>query len=134
MFVYDNLGLLVAGAFTVGVTGHFTARWRHRHRYFALRDVYEGALRDARESGGDTSAVVRWQELQREFMRASLPRWLDGFGRRLLLMTKVCGALTLVALFFKAPLERREAIRQASARSAVEAAASRHAMPATARR
>lgn len=108
MWFYENLGLIVGGVFVAGLSGHFTSRRRHRRSYVALRDAYELAVREVRESGGDADALVRGQELHREFMRAYYPGWFEGFGRRLRIMAKVCAALTLLAFFLKGPIERGE--------------------------
>ena len=118
MFVYDHLEPLVGAVFVAGISCHFLTRWRQRRRYAALRAAYESAVEDVHRLGGQPAAVVRWQELQREFMRAWLPGWLDGLGRRLAGTAKTCAVLMLVAFFFKAPIERREALRLAKARPA----------------
>ena len=108
MWFYENLGLIIGGVFVAGLSGHFTSRRRHRRSYVALRDAYEEAVREVRESGGDADALVRGQELHREFMRAYYPGWFEGFGRRLRTVAKVCAALTLLAYFLKGPIERGE--------------------------
>ncbi len=113
MLVYDHLGKLLIGLFATGVAVHFARRHHERLRYGALRAAYEAALRDARDSGADPAAIVYLTELHREFMRAWCPTWLDGFGLRLRFMAKLCAALALVALFLKAPLERRKASTKA---------------------
>ena len=117
MFVYDHLEPLVGAVFVAGISSHFLARWRQRRRYVALRAACEDAVHVASLRAGDPVAMVRLQELHREFMRAWLPGWLDGLRRRVVITAKTCAVLTLVALFFKAPIERREAARHALARS-----------------
>jgi len=107
MFLYENLGRLLSGLFATGMAFHFVRRHHERRHYAALRAAYEVAVRAAQMSGADPAAIVDLSELHREFMRASFPAWFDGIGRRLLLMAKVCTALTLATLFLKAPLERR---------------------------
>jgi hypothetical protein len=119
MFVYDHLEPLVGAVVVAGISSHFLARWRQRRRYVALRAACEDAVHVASLRAGDPVAMVRLQELHREFMRAWLPGWLDGLGRHLAGTAKTCAVLMLVAFFFKAPLERREAARQALARSAI---------------
>lgn len=108
MWIYENLGLIIGGVFIAGLGRHFTSRRRHRRSYVALRDAYEAAVREVRESSGDSAALVRGQELHREFMRAYYPGWFEGFGRRLRTVAKVCAALTLLAYFLKGPIERGE--------------------------
>ncbi len=49
MWIYENLGLIISGIFIIGLSGHFTARRRHRRSYVALRDAYEEAVREVRE-------------------------------------------------------------------------------------
>ena len=118
MFVYDHLEPLVGAVFVAGISSHFLTRWRQRRRYVALRAACEDAVHVASLRAGDPVAMVRLQELHREFMRACLPGWLDGLGRRLAGTAKTCAVLMLVAFFFKAPIERREALRLAKARPA----------------
>jgi len=124
MWVYENLEFVIGGVFVVGLGRHFAARWRHRRSYLALRGAYQDAMREVRETGGDSGALVRGQELHREFMRAYFPSWFEGFGRRLRSTAKLCAALTLLAFFLKGPIERgeAEAARKAQARAAAAAA------------
>ena len=115
MFVYDHLEPLMGAVFVAGISSHFLTRWRQRRRYVALRAACEDAVHVASLRAGDPVAMVRLQELHREFMRAWLPGWLDGLGRRLAGTAKTCAVLMLVALLFKAPLERRASARNARA-------------------
>ena len=137
MWIYENLGLIISGIFIIGLSGHFTSRRRHRRSYVALRDAYEEAVREVRESGGDAAALVRGQELHREFMRAYYPGWFEGFGRRVRTMAKVCAALTLLAFFLKGPIERGEeeyARKQAHAATAAKTGNGRLAKAGAAQR
>jgi hypothetical protein len=120
MWVYENLEFIIGGVFVAGLGGHFAARWRHRRGYATLRRAYENAVREVRDTGGDPAALVRGQELHREFMRACLPGWFDGFGHRLRMMAKLCAGLTLLAFLLKGPIEHGEATaaRKAQARAA----------------
>jgi len=124
MWVYENLELVIGGVFVAGLGRHFAARWCDRRSYLALRRAYEEAVREVREAGGDAAALVRGQELHREFMRAYFPTWFEGFGRRLRSTAKLCAALTLLAFFLKGPIERgeAEAARKAQGRMAAGAA------------
>jgi hypothetical protein len=123
MWVYENLEFIIGGVFAAGLARHFAARRRHRRSYLALRRAYEDAVQEVRETDGAASAVVREQELHREFMRAYFPTWLEGFGGRLRSTAKLCAALTLLAFFLKGPIERgeAEAARKAQARAAAAA-------------
>jgi hypothetical protein len=84
-----------------------------------------------RRLGGQPAAVVRWQELQREFMRAWLPGWHSGLGRRAWFITRACAVLVLIVMLAKASVARREArTRHASARFGLSAADSISGRPA----
>jgi hypothetical protein len=69
--------------------------------------------------GGQPAAVVRWQELQREFMRAWHPGWFSGAVPSGLRIARFCALLTIAALFLRAPLVRRESQRRADTRGHV---------------
>jgi hypothetical protein len=108
MFVYDHLGATVGGLYAAGLLAHFVRRWVARRRYAALRAAYESAVEDVHRLGGQPAVVVRWQELQREFMRAWLPGWFSGAVPSALRMARLCALLTIAALILRAPLFRRE--------------------------
>ena len=119
MFVYDHLGATVGGLYAAGLLAHFARRWVARRRYAALRAAYESAVEDVHRLGGQPAAVVRWQELQREFMRAWLPGWFSGAVPSALRIARFCALLTIAALFLRGPLVRREAQRQGATRGHV---------------
>ncbi len=105
---YEHLEFFVFGLFASGIALHFPVRRMERQRYLVLRNAYEDAVRDARESGGDPAAVVREAELQRAFMNSWLPGWFHGFGGCVVRWSKYAAVFTLVALFFKGPIMRGE--------------------------
>ena len=80
LWFYEHLDLFVFGLFASGITLHFVVRRMERQRYLVLRNAYEDAVRDSRESDGDPAAVVREAELHRAFMNSWLPGWFHGFG------------------------------------------------------
>lgn len=96
MFVYNNLGSIVAGVFVAGVAAHFLRRWRERQFYVDFRDAYEASVRRVHETNCAPAAIVRCKELEREFMRLSFPPWFWGFGRWVWAVAKVCAAVALV--------------------------------------
>jgi hypothetical protein len=104
LWFYENLEFIVFGIFVLGVALHFLVRQMERQNYLELRAAYEEAVREARDSHGEPSAVVRRIELHRAFMHSWLPGWFDGFGRCLGRWLKVCAVFTLIAYFFKGPI------------------------------
>lgn len=125
MWVYENLELCIGGVFAAGVVEHFLRRWRHRRRYRVVRDAYERAVRRVQATDCDPAAVVRYTELERDFMRAWWLPWSYGLRVRIWKMLKLCAALTLLAFVLKGPIERSEAQRS-SAHSRASSAARRH--------
>ena len=106
---YGHLEMFVLGLFATGIALHFLRRRGDRRLYLELRDAYEDAIRETRESGGAPSAVVREAEFQRSFTRSGMPGWFEGFGPTLARWAKYCAIATLLALFLRGPILRGEA-------------------------
>ncbi len=104
LWFYEHLEFFVLGLFASGIALHFAVRRLERLRYQVLRDAYEEAIRDSRESDGDPSALVREAELHRAFMSSRMPGWFDGFGGCVVRWVKYCAVFALVAYFFKGPI------------------------------
>src|SRR5689334_16295904 len=95
----DPIGLWLAASVVTGVTAHAALAVRDRRAYLRLRDAYVGAVSVAQETGAP-DALVRAQELHREFMRATWPGWFRALGARLkaaFVLCAVAGAGVMVA-------------------------------------
>src|SRR5512135_2393899 len=79
MLDHDPIALWVATSAAGGFAAHLVIAAWYRRTYRRLRDAYVGAVADAQETG-EAHALVRAQELHRQFMRASPPSWLSGVG------------------------------------------------------
>jgi hypothetical protein len=120
MFVYDNLGSVIASVFVAGIVLHFVRRWRERRLYFRLRAAYVEAVRLRQATDCDPATVVREEELRREFMRVWLPGWFEGLWFRVKRLLQACAALTLAAFLLKELIERRDLqARRATSRASV---------------
>jgi hypothetical protein len=93
----DPIGLWLAASAATGVAAHVALAARNRRSYRRLREAYVGAVSAAQETGA-ADALVRAQELHREFMRAMPPSWLVGLGSRLKAALVLCAAAGLAAL------------------------------------
>lgn len=131
LWFYEHLEFFVLGLFASGITLHFVVRRMERQRYLVLRDAYEDAVRDSRESDGDPATVVREAELQRAFMNSWLPGWFHGFGGCVVRWSKYAAVFTLLAYFFKGPIMRGE--EEYARRRARDDAAEKAATPKVAR-
>src|SRR5690242_20465352 len=78
----DPIGMWLAASVVTGVTAHAARAARDRRTYLRLRDAYVGAVSAAQKTGAP-DALVRAQELHREFMRATWPGWFRSLGARL---------------------------------------------------
>ncbi|WP_242340703.1 hypothetical protein [Anaeromyxobacter sp. SG66] len=87
----DPIGLWLAASVATGVTAHVALAVRDRRTYRRLRDAYVGAVSAAHETGA-ADALVRAQELHREFMRTTPPGWLTGLGARFKTALVLCAA------------------------------------------
>lgn len=93
----DPIALWLAASLTTGVAAHVVLAARNRRAYRRLREAYVGAVADAQETGA-AGALVRAQELHREFMRAMPPGWLTGIGARLKVALVLCAAAGVAVL------------------------------------
>jgi Flp pilus assembly protein TadB len=93
----DPLGLWLAASLTTGVATHVTLVARNRRAYRRLREAYVDAVAAAQETGA-ADALVRAQEVHREFMRAVPPGWLAGLGARLRAALVLCAAVGVAVL------------------------------------
>jgi Flp pilus assembly protein TadB len=96
----DPIGLWFAASAVVGVAAHVALVARSRRAYRRFREAYVGAVSAAQQTGA-VDALVRAQELHREFMRTTPPPgWLTGLGARLkaaLVLCAVAGVAAMVA-------------------------------------
>jgi len=96
----DPIGLWLAASVVVGVAAHVALAARSRRAYRRLREAYVGAVSAAQLTGA-ADALVRAQELHREFMRTTPPSgWLTGLGARLkaaLVLCALAGVAAMVA-------------------------------------
>jgi hypothetical protein len=93
----DPIALWLAGSVTTSVAAHLALAAQNRRAYRRLREAYVGAVADAQETGA-AGALVRAQELHREFMRAMPPGWLTGLGPRLKVALVLCAAAGVAVL------------------------------------
>jgi hypothetical protein len=96
----DPVGLWLAASVVVAVAAHVALAARSRRAYRRLRETYVGAVSAAQQTGA-VDALVRAQELHREFLRTTTPPgWLTGLGARLqaaLVLCAVVGVAVMVA-------------------------------------
>lgn len=97
MTISDPIALWLGASLTTGVAAHIAFAARNRRAYRRLREAYVAAVADAQETGA-AGALVRAQELHREFMRAMPPGWLTGLGARLKVALVVCAASGVAVL------------------------------------
>src|SRR5690349_17898506 len=90
----DPIGLWLAASVVTGVTAHAALAARDRRAYIRLRDAYLGAVSVVQETGA-ADALVREQELHREFMRATWPGWFGALGARLRTALVLCAVAGL---------------------------------------
>lgn len=87
----DPIALWLMTSLASGLAAHVVIAVFYRRSYERLRAAYVGAVADAQETGA-AGALVQAQELHRQFMRASPPSWVAGFG------VHVRGAFVLCAI------------------------------------
>ncbi|ABC83043.1 hypothetical protein [Anaeromyxobacter dehalogenans] len=96
----DPIALWLAASVVTGVAAHVALAARSRRAYRRFREAYVGAVSAAQQTGA-ADALVRAQELHREFMRTTPPPgWLAGLGARLkaaLVVCAVAGVAVMVA-------------------------------------
>jgi Flp pilus assembly protein TadB len=94
----DPIGLWLAASVVVGLAAHVALAARSRRAYRRLREAYVGAVSAAQHTGA-ADALVRAQELHREFMRTRPPPgWLTGLGARLKAALALCAVAGVAAL------------------------------------
>ncbi len=94
----DPIGLWLAASVVVGVAAHVALAARSRRAYRRLREAYVGAISAAQHTGA-VDALVRAQELHREFMRTMPPPgWLTGLGARLKAALVLCAGAGVAAM------------------------------------
>jgi Flp pilus assembly protein TadB len=95
----DPIGLWFAASIATGIAAHIALAARSRRTYHRFWEAYVGAVSAAQQTG-DAAALVRAQELHREFMRTTQPSWLSGLGAHLkaaLVLCAVAGVAVMVA-------------------------------------
>lgn len=94
----DPIGMWLAASTATGIAAHVALAARSRRSYLRLREAYIAAVSAAQQSG-DAAALVRAQEMHREFMRTTQPGWLTGLAARLktaILLYAVGGVAVMV--------------------------------------
>jgi hypothetical protein len=96
----DPIGLWLAASVVVGFAAHVALAGLRRRAYRRFREAYVGAISAAQQTGA-VDALVRAQELHREFMRTTPPPgWLTGLGAHLnaaLVLCAVAGVAAMVS-------------------------------------
>jgi hypothetical protein len=97
MELHHLVAIWLVASLLGGLAAHAAiAAWSCRS-YDRLRAAYAGAVADAQETGRP-NALVRAEELHRQFMRASPPSWLAGFGAHLKAASVICGLVGLALM------------------------------------
>jgi hypothetical protein len=94
---HDPLALWLVTSLLGGLAAHVAIVAWYRRSYVRLRAAYTGAVADAQETSRP-DALVRAEELHRQFMRASPPGWLAGFGAHLKVASVICGLVGLALM------------------------------------
>lgn len=97
MFDHDLIALWFLTSLAGGVAAHVAAAWFYRRSYARLRAAYVTAVGHVQRTGNDPDALIRAQELHRQFMRARIPSWTLGAGVHLR-NALVVGAIVSLAL------------------------------------
>lgn len=92
----DPIAVWLATSLACGLAGHIAIVAWYRRSYRRLRTAYVDAVADAQQTGA-ACALVRAQELHRQFMRASPPSWVSGVSAHLRATFVLC-AIAGVAL------------------------------------
>jgi hypothetical protein len=103
MFDHDPIAFWFLTSVAGGLAVHVAAAWVYRRSYARLRGAYVAAVAHVQRTGADPDALVRAQELHRQFMRARIPRWALGLGvhlRNALVIGAVVG-LALATAFHR---------------------------------
>jgi hypothetical protein len=79
---HDPIALWLTTSVAGGLAAHVAIAAWYRRSYRRLRAAYVGAVTDAQETGA-ADALVRAQDLHRQFIRANPPSWLAGLGAHL---------------------------------------------------
>jgi hypothetical protein len=96
---YDPVVLWFAASAGGGLAAHVVVAAWYRRSYRRLHAAYVGAVTDAQETGA-ADALVRAQELHRQFVRADPPSWLAGLCAHLrsaFVLCTICGVALLLA-------------------------------------
>jgi hypothetical protein len=96
---HDPIALWLGTSLGGGLAAHVAITVLYRRNYRRLRAAYVGAVADAQETGAP-GALVRAQELHRQFMRATVPGWFTGLGARIrsaFVLCAIAGIAVMVA-------------------------------------
>lgn len=80
MFDHDLIALWFLTSLAAGIAAHVAAAWFYRRSYARLRAAYVAAVGHVQRTSSDPDALVRAQELHRQFMRARIPSWTLSVG------------------------------------------------------
>jgi hypothetical protein len=97
MMSSDPIGLWLVASVGTGLAAHVAIATWHRQSYVRLREAYVGAVSAAQDTGR-ADALVRAQELHRQFIRATPPSWISGLGGHVKAAFFFCAAAGMVAM------------------------------------
>jgi hypothetical protein len=101
---YNPIVLWFAASAVGGLAAHVVIAAWYRRSYRRLHAAYLGAVTAAQETGA-ADALVRAQELHRQFIRANPPSWLTGLGAHLRSAFAICamGGVALITAMGRLP-------------------------------
>lgn len=97
MELHNLVALWLVASLLGGLAAHAAIAAWSRRSYERLRTAYAAAVADAQEIS-TPHALVRAEELHRQFMGASPPGWLAGFGAHLKAASVICGLVGLALM------------------------------------
>jgi hypothetical protein len=97
MELHNLVALWLVASLLGGLAAHAAIVAWSRRSYDRLRAAYAGAVADAQVTS-TPEALVRVEELHRQFMRANPPGWLAGFGAHLKAASVICGLVGLALM------------------------------------
>lgn len=88
--IHDPLGVWLVTSLVVGLAAHIAIVLWHRRGYARLRSAYAAAV-VAAQATGSAEALVRAEELHREFIQTRSPRWSASLGAHIRAGFVLCG-------------------------------------------
>jgi Flp pilus assembly protein TadB len=97
MELHNLVALWLVASLLGGLAVHAAIAAWSRRSYDRLHAACAGAVADAQETN-TPDALVRAEELHRQFMRATRPSWLSGLGAHLKAAPVICGLVGLALM------------------------------------